>query len=53
MRLKTIEGITCPICGLELYDKRNLKEHFRYDHRELKLKVETDGTVSFKNKNSE
>ena len=48
----SIEGVTCPVCGKELYDKHNLEDHFRYDHKELK--AEDYGAISIKdNSNSE
>ncbi len=38
-------SVTCPYCGKELFDERNLPEHIRIDHKE---KVKDNGIISFK-----
>ncbi len=30
-----MEPISCPYCCKELFDKNNLLEHFRIDHKDL------------------
>lgn len=52
MNLETIEGVTCLVCGKELFDKCNMKEHCFLEHKELKLKVDDNGTICFTNNNT-
>ena len=34
---KQIIGATCDVCGKELFDKKNMKEHYKIDHPDLRF----------------